>query len=140
MNHFRSGGQANRLAVRKGLTSKGGLSVKVFRRIYQTALWCCSQRSGTERQGQSVCSQLYGEYAYGMGRGVERKRTVIEVSKITFTAVKPRGQRPRETKRNGQPDYWLRTARHKDGKNSVRALPRNRRSSTAMVSQNTENL
>jgi len=34
------------------------------------------------------------EAAYGEGRGVERKRSVIEVSKITFTVVKSRGQRP----------------------------------------------
>ena len=36
-----------------------------------------------------------------MSRGVERKRTVIEVSKITFTVVKSRRLRLRETECNG---------------------------------------
>jgi hypothetical protein len=40
-----------------------------------------------------------------LGRSVERKRTVIEVSEITFTVVKSRGQQPRETKCNGRPVY-----------------------------------
>jgi hypothetical protein len=56
-----------------GLMHRIGLSVKMFRRIYQTALWCCCSCDGTERQGQSASGQLYDEDAYGMGRGVERK-------------------------------------------------------------------
>jgi hypothetical protein len=41
------------------------------------------------------------------------------MSKITFTAVKSRGERPQETECNRKPDNWLHTARHKDGKSSV---------------------
>ncbi|HCX99123.1 MAG TPA: hypothetical protein DG754_03200 [Bacteroidales bacterium] len=74
-----------------------------------------------------------------MDRGTERKRTVIEVSKITFTAVKSRRRPLRETECNSKPDLWLHTARHKDGMNSIRALSRNRRSNAVMQSQTAEN-
>jgi hypothetical protein len=61
------------------------------------------------------------------------------VSKITFTVVKSRGERPRETKCNGAPDLRLHTARHKEGKNSVWALSGNRRSNAVMQSKTVEN-
>jgi len=58
-SQFNSGGQANRLAVLIDYIHKVGLSVKVFRHIYQTALWCllpayrqAGSRVGTERQGK----------------------------------------------------------------------------------------
>ncbi len=61
------------------------------------------------------------------------------MSEITFTAVKSRGERPRETKCNRRPVLRLHTARHKDGKTPVWALSGNRRSNTAMVSETVEN-
>ena len=42
----------------KAMMHRIGLSVKLFRRIYQTALWCCRSCDGIERQGQNVSGQL----------------------------------------------------------------------------------
>ena len=44
------------------------------------------------------------EYSYGMDKEVERKRTVIEVSKITFTKSKSSGWRLRETNCKAKPE------------------------------------
>jgi len=42
----------------KAMIHRIGLSVKMFRRIYQTALWCCRSCDGIERQGQGVSGHL----------------------------------------------------------------------------------
>ena len=42
----------------KAMINRIELSAKMFRRICQTALWCCCSCNGIERQGQSAIGQL----------------------------------------------------------------------------------
>ena len=71
----------------KELDYRIGLSGVVFKPPWGADL----KRIGIERQGQSSANALYVEYLYGVVIGVERKQTLIEVSKITFTVSKSMG-------------------------------------------------